>query len=87
MWAAEEALAEPAVRARDDGHENETPPLQFFSRQKCGVISCQGLGLRQGDTHAVEPPATAAHIYHMNRYFIIYEHRVLNMIIKAALGF
>lgn len=58
MWATEKAIVEAAARARDDGHENE---LLFFllSRTKCGVISCQGVGLSQEDTHAVEPTAAA----------------------------
>lgn len=55
MWAAEKALVE--ARARDDRHENEL--LSFLTLEKCGVISCQGIGLSQDDTHAVEPTAAA----------------------------
>lgn len=49
---------EAAARVRDDGHENE---LVFFllTLKKCGVISCQGVGLSQEDTHAVEPTTAA----------------------------
>lgn len=50
---------EAAARVRDDGHENELVFFLLEKMKKCGVISCQGVGLSQEDTHAVEPTTAA----------------------------
>lgn len=71
MWAAEKAIVEAAARAKDDRHENEL--LSFFALKKCGVISCQGVGLSHKDTHAVNHTLLRV-IYLKYIYFIIYEH-------------